>query len=222
MTPSDSEPGTSIKEHLKKPWLLAAGVIVVVALIGWMLVAHRRQGDTIEILGDSITVVSSDAIRTALGNNRLNIQAMGGLRSDQLQSAADQAAPARPRQVIINLGTNDVLEGKDIDLFKASLDKLINTFSAAECVHVVTLNTHMITALGSNEAVLTRANDAIDQVIAQHPNTDKIDWNKIVEASNDPTGNQTITVDSIHPNLKGQRLLAHAYADAVNHCGKTS
>lgn len=205
---------------MKKHWFVAVGIILAAALIGWLLIGPSRKGDTVEILGDSITDVSSEVLRARLSDYTLNIQAMGGLRTDQLQASADQGARSMPKQVIINLGTNDLLQGRGVDQFKASLGKMIDTFSSADCVHVVTLNTHMITADGSNEAVLQSANHAIDELIAAHSNVDKIDWNKIVEASDDQTGKETITVDSIHPNLKGQLLLAHAYADALKNCGK--
>ena len=205
---------------MKRKWLVTAGVIVVVALMAWLLIGRSRKGDTVEILGDSITVVSDKDLRASLGDYTLNVQAIGGLRTDQLQGAAEQAATSHPKQVIINLGTNDVLQGKGLDQVKASLDKMIATFSSADCIHVVTLNTHIITSSASSASALKSANDAIDELIAAHNNVDKIDWNKIVEESNDTTGKETVTIDSIHPNPKGQLLLAQAYANAVKNCGK--
>lgn len=205
---------------MKKQSIIIGGGIIAVAIIAWLLVGRSRKGDTVEILGDSITAQSSDTLRAALSDYTLNIQAIGGLRTDQLQSAAEKAATSHPKQVIINLGTNDVLQGKDLDQVKANLEKMVSTFSDADCIHVVTLNTHMVISTGPKEPELKAANDAIDQIIASHPNVSKIDWNKIVEDSNDASGHETVTVESIHPNAKGKLLLTKAYADALKNCGK--
>jgi len=205
---------------MDRRWIVVAAGVVAAALIAWFLIGRSRQGDTVELLGDSITVVSDQVLRDGLRDYTLNVQAMSGLRTDQLQGAAEQAAASHPKQVIINLGTNDVLQGKGLDQVTASLEKMITTFSEADCIHVVTLNTHMVTSAGPKEAELQSANDAIDELIRGHDNVGKIDWNRIVEESDDGTGRETVTVDSIHPNSKGQLLLTKAYADALRSCGK--
>lgn len=204
---------------MKRTWPIGAAVIVVVALAAWLFVGRSRKGDTVAIMGDSITVVSEDALRKKLADFTLDFHAISGLRTDQLQGAAERAAASRPKQVIINLGTNGVLQGRSVEQMKADLDTMITTFSSAECIHVVTLNARMMTRADPGNSTARGVNDAIEDLVAAHPNVDKIDWNKVVE-SNERTGKNAVTLDTIHPNAKGKLLLAEAYAKATRNCRK--
>src|SRR5689334_1364372 len=96
-------------------------VVVVVVVLGGLYARKVLTQDRVEVIGDSITVITEPVLHDDLdGRHKVDVQAVGGMEVAQMQPQATQAALAAPDQVVINLGTNDVIHGKPID--KAAQD----------------------------------------------------------------------------------------------------
>ncbi|HKY16165.1 MAG TPA: SGNH/GDSL hydrolase family protein, partial [Microthrixaceae bacterium] len=141
--------------------------------------------------------------------------------SEQLQPEAVAAAVTGPTQVILNAGTNDALQHRPWADTAASIEQMVALFPHAECVHVVTLNTHMRDRDGQDQAGAEEINDAIRALPDRYPNVSIIEWSEIIDddlADHPPNG--TLTPDTVHPGPEGERVLLGAYDDALQRCGR--
>ncbi len=199
--------------------------IIAAVLVAGLLIVDRAlspAGDTVAVLGDSITFVTTGKIFQEFDNEYKVIgDAKLGARVEDMQPTADSLAPQKPQQLIVDLGTNDVLLDTPIDQAGASLREMIGKFKDAKCIHVVNINTHM-TSDGAPVPDAARAmNEQIDKIAADDHRIDVIDWDGMVGGSVDdqhPAG--TFTADTVHPSEEGQRALADAMADSLARCGR--
>ena len=179
------------------------------------------SGPGVAILGDSITVVSASHIGDALGSYDPDIRAILGVQAGPMLPAAQAAAGNDPEQVVIELGSNDVLHGAALDATSADLAKLVATFPKARCIHVVNINTHMT---NNGKPVADRAaqlNAAIAKLPAADPRVSIIDWDKVISddiAAHPPKG--LLLDDTVHPDTPGQAVLADQIKTALDACHK--
>ena len=170
-------------------WRIGIGAgALLVALVAALAVARARDGETVAVIGDSITAESVEAVRGELGDHDVSVRAIAGMRTDQMQLEAERAAAAHPAQVIINLGTNDVLQGRSTEDIISDLVAMITTFARSQCVHVVNLNTRMVSAPQVDPDRIRQVNLAVQELASADPRINEIDWNQIVESSNDSAG----------------------------------
>ena len=83
---------------------------------------------------------------------------------------------------------------------------MVASFPQAECVHVVTLNTHMQDRDGEHQQGAEQINDAIRELPERHPNVSIIEWSELVDddlADHPPIG--TLTPDTVHPGPEGEQ-----------------
>ena len=198
--------------------LVVVVVIVAAGLAWWKL----RTGPDVAVLGDSITVVSNDQIKDALGRDyHPDIAAVLGITAGEMVPAAQTAAQKNPEQVVIELGSNDVLKKDPLDQAAQHLRDLVAQFPKAKCVHLVTINSHMTDA---GKPVAPRAgllNAAIVQIKASDPRIDLIDWNGAVsDAMAAHGGKETLTSDTVHPNGDGAKVLATLIRAGLDRCPK--
>lgn len=174
------------------------------------------SGNTVLLFGDSITVLVADTVKAEVGN-RYHVEVSGtwGARIDEEADSAADLAGEDPAQVIINLGTNNLLQHHDITASIEDLSGILDTFSDVGCIHVVNLNEH-INRLGEDLGPAAVAfNEKLRQLAARRLDTTVIDWNKIVV---DNAAEGIMSDDGIHPNSKGLKVLAKAYSDALSNC----
>lgn len=195
-------------------------------LVGAFLVVNRvtsRSGDSVAIIGDSITVLDSGEMQKQLaGEFRVTLRATLGIRTSEAMPTAQQLAAAHPRQVIIDLGSNDALKGTPVTQAVADLQAMVAMFAGADCIHMVDLNTHMV-AMGRGPVAIeaTQLNQAIADMAAKNSKIDVISWDAIVTRDIDahpPKG--TLTDDTVHPGPRGQKLLAEEADTVLNRCGR--
>jgi hypothetical protein len=176
--------------------------------------------DDVAIVGDSITEMSESTVHAELDPHyHVRIQGRGGYRVEEMEPYGIELAESKPEQVIINLGTNDVLTNWPSDKSTAALKRVLADFAGARCIHVVTIN----------EAILSTSSPGVDarafvfnfglRQLAADERLDVIDWAKAVKddlAAGSPDG--PLTSDSVHPNATGQKLLATLYHRALDAC----
>ncbi|MEZ5143252.1 MAG: SGNH/GDSL hydrolase family protein [Acidimicrobiales bacterium] len=106
----------------RRPRALLAFAVVLTLVVAAVVVVWVRPEvwpfrQEAVLLGDSITVVSEDALREELRRGyQVDIEARSGYRTDQLLTEVPEGATtASPDQVVINLGTNDVGQSWPLD-----------------------------------------------------------------------------------------------------------
>ena len=195
---------------------------VVLLLVG-LLIGDRvtsRTGDSVAIVGDSITWLNENAINQDLGAAyHVQIAAKSGMRTDQMLQAAQELADTHPKQALINLGTNDVEQDTSLDAADANLKKMVSMFSSADCVHVVTINTHMLNKSMDAPKGAQELDAKILELPKEFKNVDVVRWDQTISenvADHPPAGN--LTMDTVHPNADGVRDLVQAYRGAFDGC----
>ncbi len=199
--------------------------VVVVLVAGFLVVnqATDRDGDSVAIIGDSITVLDSGQMQKQLSSEfKVTLRATLGIRLSESMTTAQQLAAAKPTQVIIDLGSNDALKATPVDQAIKDLQSMVALFKTSECIHLVDLNTHMV-ALGVGPVApeAKAINQAIADLAAKDDRIDVISWDKIVSddiAAHPPKG--TLTADTVHPGAKGQLLLAEEADTVLHRCGR--
>jgi lysophospholipase L1-like esterase len=169
------------------------------------------------VLGDSITQQSDPTLHDGLDvAYDLTVWGIGGSRADEHVHDDELFRAVDPDQVIIDLGTNDVLQGIPPDQTIAALTRIGSACATARAIHFVTV-TEGVFGEGSPElwARSVDLNARIEAMAAAH-GWRVIPWHEIVDAyleAGEPEG--PITSDTIHPTDVGRRLLAAACARAL-------
>jgi lysophospholipase L1-like esterase len=193
-------------------------VLAVVALV--VLAKVRARGPEVVLVGDSITAQTRDLFINQLGGDwGVTVQGEPGHRSDELLPAVPPLAAQHPVQVVVNLGTNDVMQGKDPAETQAALEQLANGFNSARCIHLVTVNDHMVKL--DDPGLPARIADLNGRIhaMAASKGWGVIPWDELVNAyEGGPQAEGPITVDTVHPSEYGEHVLADAYARALDGC----
>jgi lysophospholipase L1-like esterase len=202
---------------------LIAGAIVL-ALVALFVVDRVTSpaGDRVAVVGDSITFLTTGKLFEEFeGNYDVIGDAVLGARLSDMMPTAKELAAQSPRQVIIDLGTNDVLKSTPIEEAAGTLREMIGLFDSAKCIHVVNINTRM-TMDGQPVPEPARAlNEHIEKIASEDGRIDVIDWDGMVAGSvTDEFPAGTYIADTVHPSDEGGRALAGAMANALDRCGR--
>lgn len=173
-------------------------------------------GNGVALVGDSLTVLVSEQVSAdATSDYDISVTASWGVRVDEELDPAADAATRSPDQVIVNIGTNNVLQHHDTTATAEDLSAMLDLFDDASCLHLVTINEH-INRLGEDFGpAAVELNAKIREIAARRLNTHVIDWNQIVT---DHAADGIISEDSVHPTPAGVKLLADAYVSALRDC----
>ena len=177
--------------------------------------------DDVSLVGDSITEQSESVLHQTLDPAfKVRIRGRGGYRIEEMEPYAIELATAKPEQVIINLGTNDVLKNWPIDKATAAMNRMVATFKSARCVYIVTITEGLYSEQDPNQSARALVfNLELRRVAASH-GVKVIDWAGVVAqdaAAGSPKG--PLTADTVHPTEEGQRQLAQLYKGALETCG---
>lgn len=170
----------------------------------------------VTLLGDSITKLAGPAVETRLeGTEKVRVVADWGYRIDEeLESAAD-IGDRRPDQVIVNLGTNNVLQGTDLNTSIEDYRQLLRSLDDIACVHVITVNEH-ISLLGQDlSGAAVSFNTALRDLAGQFDNVTVTEWSTIFDL---PADADLLDVDTIHPVEAGVERIAATYQLLVENC----
>lgn len=168
-------------------------------------------GHRVGVVGDSITLDAQDHIAAALqGSYAFLISGMLGFRTvGQLPAVQGMMANPRgaPADFVINLGTNDALNG-DSDWMGAYSQML--DLIGRRCTLVVTVNTRM-----GDRQVASRAreiNRFLVQQAASRSWVHLVDWNAALDIGD----HRSLWLsDRVHPTSQGAQALAHLYLSAL-------
>jgi lysophospholipase L1-like esterase len=198
--------------------VLAIGLLVV-ASITYILI-RRSQPERVAVLGDSITVLTEPDLLAISHRYTLDIGAVSGATVQDMLRAAQLLARQHPRQVVLNLGTNNVMKGRPPDETVKAIQQILGLFKDAKCIHLVTVNSSMIRF---DDPFLTarirQVNEGLRQIAARDRRVNIIDWSKRVhdyQVAKEPQGH--LLYDTVHPTGLGQRMLSQMYEQALKSC----
>jgi lysophospholipase L1-like esterase len=141
------------------------------------------------------------------------------MRVGEMWGAAVNAGAFPFAQVVINLGTNDVLAtDQDLDESLATMAGMVTLFPQADCVHLVTVSEAMESPSVDTGARARQFNDGLQALAADAERIHIVDWAGIVSADERENPGDRLTDDSVHPNAAGNRILAEAYEQALDRC----
>jgi len=176
--------------------------------------------DEVVIIGDSITEQAEAMLLDELQPaSVLRVRGRGGYRIEQMEPYAVEAAAAEPEQVIINLGSNDVLLSWPLDRSVEAYRRMLDYFDDTRCIHLVTVNQGFESSTDDGLAFRALLLNGQIRELAAATGADVIDWSKMVsdyEAIGEPYG--PLTSDSVHPNELGQKMIADAYRESLRTC----
>lgn len=183
----------------------------------------NNKGDSVAVLGDSITTLDQADMQQQLGGDfKLTISGNFGKTIGEVMPEAEVVATRTYDQVIINLGTNDALGNVPTADSKQSLEKMISLFNSAKCIHLVNINENMVDQANgqSVSAVAKELNGVINDLAKASKQISVIDWNSETAGTlnNKTPPWSTLTKDSVHPTEEGNTQLNKLYADALNDC----
>lgn len=198
---------------------MAAG-LVVLALGGC---ANPNEGDSVAVLGDSITTFDESDMTDRLGDTyELVISGNFGKTAAEVMPEAEFLAARSYDQVIINLGTNDVFTGTEVTSSMDTLSTMVSMFADARCVHLVNINENMVEMKsGTPMTEGARAfNEALDGLAAADERISIIDWaGETADTLNDARPPYSeLTFDSVHLTEQGNKRLNSLYARALRRC----
>ena len=194
-------------------------ILVAVAFVGYRFVTNRNAV-SVAIIGDSITDISRAVFDQSLGSDyQLNVDGVGGARIDQMEGEADKVAATAPQQLVINLGTNDVVGKLPPDQSMASYEEMVGKFPGTKCLHLVTLNENIVSFVDPDLKNRTVEFNTKLRAFATKHQARVIEWDRIVReylAAGEPEGH--LSNDTIHPTELGQRKLAQATRASLDAC----
>lgn len=210
--------------HTIDPRLTLVIVVGVAALLVVTLFAagvlRLGAAEPVALIGDSITSQAQGTFAAELGDEyTLFIDGKPGYKvADQLP-AARQLSTADPQQVVINLGTNDVLtEGQDLDASADALVEMVGLFPDSDCIHLVTVSERMVSMKFDLQSRAEAMNESMREIVQTDDRIDVIDWAATVAEWEAAHPGASLTLDTVHPTAEGNELLSDAYAEALSSC----
>jgi lysophospholipase L1-like esterase len=175
---------------------------------------HGTHGSTsVAVVGDSITVLVRDDLQRELSPRyRTDVQAQNGMRIDEMLVPLQEALQAKPRDAVVNLGTNDALQGGSHPGWHSGFSSMIRDLEPVQCAVLVNISTALPNGPQTNK-VAADINAAIGREVAEHPNMHMLDWDAQVRGAG---GAALIDDDRIHPSAKGQVALATGVRHALD------
>jgi lysophospholipase L1-like esterase len=190
------------RRHHTIAWI--AGTVVACLVVA-VIALSQRSGGQVAVIGDSITVLSKPYFARAFGSGGgADVRAKNGQRIDQMLPALQAALKGHPRAVVINLGTNDVLQAQYHPNWQPAFDRMVELLAPKSCVVLTTISDRAWSPTAV-QSVADDINRAITSTAAQHPNFHILDWNALVHG---PNGDKLLYFDKVHPSPNGQALLA--------------
>lgn len=202
--------------------LIAAVAVLVVVIAGGTYLWQRTTSNVL-VVGDSVTFLSSQEIRSELGRRTaVDIIAEPGFTSSDLLPLATEAVDRRAGDdpisgaMVVLVGYNDVANG---EVESDGLPQLIELSARYECAIWLTLPALDIEPVVDivPPAEAARWNERTEALVAEHDNLHLVTaWADAVNASAEE---ELLSEDALHPHGGGAEVLGAVMADAVaQHC----
>ncbi|OTA70515.1 carbohydrate esterase family 3 protein [Hypoxylon sp. EC38] len=214
-TPSVATSATALNDVPLRIMALGASIVKGETSPGY-LGFRKPMRDELVGLGFTVNMVGSVRLGDFVDND---VEAYGGKKIKEMHEYAKKIVPKTlPNVFVINLGTNNLLQNKDVDKVGQQMEDLIDyllTTSKQSTVILSTMLTNKVpnlepTVLGMNrqyrDIMKTFEADGKPVVLAEmHPSEG---------GSGVPTANE-IGPDGSHPTVKGYEMMGHIFVQAI-------
>jgi hypothetical protein len=228
LSPHHSSPNrrrlTGDAGELSVPVIIGAGIAIVLVVVVSIQVAYLtgviddEQRPRVLVLGDSISDRGQRSLRDEVaGAFEVSIDGKASFTTQMMVPAAQRWSTRDFEQVIINLGSNDIAQGVDVDQSALTLAQMVDLFPEAVCVHLVTVTEAMPEAAGPD--VRRRAaelNERMRSLAAEDERVRIVDWAAIVR--DEIAQGREPTLDGVHPTNETHPRLAAAQAESLDAC----
>ncbi|KAI0547113.1 SGNH hydrolase-type esterase domain-containing protein [Xylaria curta] len=168
----------------------------------------------LEGLGAPINMVGSQRYGTMPDND---FEAYGGNRVSQIHEHATHIVPKElPNVFVINVGTNNVLQRRDVDLAGKHMEAFIDYLLSASPHSTVVLSTLLTNRVPGCEPLILNINQQFREVFK------KYDKKPVVLAELHPSEGlpgrpqlDDIGPDGSHPLEQGYQIMGHLFAEAI-------
>lgn len=191
---------------------VATGALAAALGLSGCSLLSSDDGPRVLIVGDSVTVLSEDELRSELDwAGTIDVRATNGLRTDELLDDARAGADEGPEIGIFMPGYNDVLQDRVDD---AALEEMMAVAASLPCAVWLLLPTE--TGLGTDQ--VERWNKRVQDLAGQEDDVHVSDgWKVLVEET--PAFTLVSEADAVHPNADGRRAVAAVMAaEAAKQC----
>lgn len=161
----------------------------------------------VAFVGDSITVLAASDLNHVLRGYRLTFDAVPSTTmAEHLQKIEQIASDGKPRDWVIELGTNDAFRSPANANWASDFNNEVAALQTQRCVVFLTVNPRF-------GPVATGINGAIASAVATHANFHSLDWGDIEFRKP-----QWMASDGIHPSKSGIVELTKLEHKAVRDC----
>ena len=177
---------------------VVAGTVAAVRLV--------RPRESVAVLGDSLTAIAMPQIEAAghAAGYTMHVDGIPGITLDARMDSVAQLAEHRSGPVVIELGTNDVLQHTSIEDLTARIDKAVTLLEHDPCVVWVTVG------ILYDDGRAHAFNDHLHWVAAAHPNVHLFDWEPVLHQHPD------WSFDSVHLKAPYVPTYAQGIVDTIH------
>ena len=199
------------------------GALLVSAALVLGACGGPPRGQQVLVVGDSITrLLADDFANRDGGRFDFTVRAADGATSVDMLPYVFEVGDVPFGQVVIDLGTNDVVQDVDHAATITTIEEMIGLFPTAECIHVVTVNEHRVSPDGTDVVSDIRdLNASLHALADAYEHVALIDWSAEVGAyleDGEPDG--PLTWDTVHPTELGQQKLIQLEVEQLKSCGR--
>lgn len=192
-----------------------AGLVAALVIVAVVVYRGRAGDERVVVVGDSITFMASDEVTNVLdGAYRPEVRAQPGYRIDQMLPDVRAAVESEPHAIVVNLGTNDVLQARERPDWRSGFALMTGLLRDTPCVVLTTIN-EGVWSFTAMPNVAGDVNREIRDAAATRDNVLVVDWNAMVHG---PGGAALLRPDKVHPSEEGQRALARAFRETLRRC----
>lgn len=204
-----SRPGPS--RPTRRLLVVSAAVAAVLAVVPS---CSLLRGPRVVVIGDSISRQARADLESQHGDWR--VVAEDARTAVSMQAEARLVAVTRPEHIVVELGTNDALQGLPVEDALAALESILDeATSSADCVHLVTVST-ILPYFGREPAPSDTAARLDEWMRAAARGRDRVkvlEWDRALV---DGGGQSLLVGDRIHPNDEGRALYVDLVAESVS------
>lgn len=170
----------------------------------------------VAIIGDSITWQASSPLASTVGRKfAVDVRAVPGASIADMVERASRMGRRAPEQLVVNLGTNDVVRNVPAAQSAADLEVLLDQFPTVKCIHVVTVHDQMFNLIdGVYYTDRSQATNRALETVAAQRGASVINWNAAL-AMAAASGTPDLLSDTVHLTGDGIALLVSLYDDAL-------
>ncbi|KAK5631710.1 hypothetical protein RRF57_007424 [Xylaria bambusicola] len=147
-----------------------------------------------------------------------DFEAYGGNRIQQIHNHAKAIVPKqKPNVFVINVGTNNVLQRRDVDVAGEHMEAFIDYLLSASPRSTVVLSTLLTNTVPNREPLILDINQQLRTLYAKYENNTAVVLAELHPSEGLPDRPQVedISGDGSHPTDHGYEIMGHILADAI-------